>query len=445
MSRTVFRNGTVVSMDDSIGTRSNTDVLVIDGRIAQVGPQLEAGDAFEVDATHRIISPGFIDSHRHLWESCVRGLLPNGTLGDYFGAVMIGLGSVIDAEDVYAGTLLGATELLDSGVTTVVDWANCIRTPDHADAGINALNEVGIRAQYSYGGPGGVDFVLNSAVPHPIDAQRVAHQYFNHGGGLLTYGLALRGPVSNPPEVVQHDWTLARECGARITVHVGMRIPGVTINEIDALSNLDLLGSDTTYVHCNECTAENFEMIRDTGGTVSVSAYCENVMGHGHPPFGRAVESGLRPSISCDVVVTAPGDMFSHMRATYAFERSRSLSDDVTQYFVPTVTAHDILRAATIDGANALGLADRTGSITPGKDADLVLIRTDMLNTMPVIDPVGTIVNHANVSNVDSVYVRGKAVKLNGSMLHTDMNRLLRLNETARDRLMGALAPSGHQ
>ena len=441
MNSVVVRGGCVVTLDRVIGTLPKGDVLIADGRIEAVGERLEVGDEVEViDATDRIVLPGLVDTHRHTWQTTLRGMLPDCTLGEYFGAVMIGAGPVATVDDVYAGTLLGAYELLNAGVTSVVDWANVTNTPEHADAGLAALNEAGIRAMYGYGWPGGMDYLFNSALPHPEDARRFAAEHFSSKDQLLTFGLALRGPSSCAGDIVRHDWELARDLDARITVHVGMRIPGVDIHEVEVLDGLGLLGADTTYVHCNGCTDGEISRIAETGGTVSISAYCESVMGHGRPPTRRLWERGLRPSLSADVVVTVPGDMFSQMRSTYAEARTSGLPHDPSEAFAPTITANDVLSFATIDGAKAMGLESIIGSLTPGKDADLILIRTDQINTMPVVDPVATVVISADTSNVDTVFVRGQAVKRDGALLNVDMGRLRRLGDASRDRLLAHLA-----
>lgn len=434
----VLRGGTVVSLDPAIGILARGDVLVSGGRFERVAARIET-DAEVIDATDRIVMPGFVDSHRHTWQSTLRGLLPNCTLGEYFGSVMIGAGPLTTPEDVYAATLLGSYEMLNGGITSAVDWANITNSPEHADAGVEALQEANIRATYSYGWPGGAEYLLHSDLPHPEDARRVAGRYFSGKDQLLTFGLALRGPLSSPPEIVVNDWELARDLDARITVHTGMRVPGVEVEEITTLDGLGLLGSDTTYVHCNNCSDNELRRISDTGGSVSVSAYSEMLMGHGRPPTGRLRAHGLSPSLSADVVVSVPGDMFSHMRCTYTYDRIQAFSSDPSVPFAPSLTAEDILRFATVNGAASMGLEDRVGTISPGKDADFVLLRTDMVNTMPGIDPIATVVVHADVSNVDAVYVRGRAVKKNGRLCDVDLSRLRQLAESSRDRLLAKM------
>ncbi len=437
----LLRGGSVVSMDPAIGNLPIGDVLVRDGLISGVAGHIDTPPGVEVvDASHRIVLPGFIDTHRHLWQTTFRGLLADATLGDYFKQIMIGLGPSVTADEVYAGTLLGAVNLLDAGITSVIDWANVINTPEHADAGIAALQRSGVRAMYLYGWPGGPEYLFNSSLGHPQDVRRVAAQYFSETDGLLTLGLGLRGPVCNPPEVLRSDWALARDLDARINVHTGNRVPGVQTSDIEILDELGLLGSDSTYVHCSNTTAAEFVRIRDTGGHVSVAAYCEMVMGHGQPPTDRLLQLGLRPSLSADIVATVPSDMFSLMRATYAHVRMSALPSEERQDFNPTVKVQDVLEFATMNGAHGLGMSEKVGSLTPGKQADIVLLRTDRPNAMPSIDPVATIVTQMDVSNVDSVYVAGRCVKAQGVLLDVDMDSLGSLADDMGERMNARLA-----
>lgn len=418
------------------------DVLVRDGRIAQIGPRLVADDARSVDARGCVVAPGFVDTHRHLWQTTLRGLLPNCTLGEYFGRVMIGSGPRVTPQDVYLATLLGSWELLNAGVTSVVDWANATNTPEHADAGVAALKEARIRATYAYGWPGGAEYLIDSRLPHPADARRMAEEI---GGATsesthprLGFALALRGPASTPADVVRADWSLARELGARITVHTGMRIGGQDRHDIAALAELGLLGADTTYVHCNSSSDDELRQVRDAGGTVSVSAYCESVMGHGRPPTARMLALGLVPSLSADVGVTVPGDMFSHMRATFTSTREHQLATAGAPPDVDPVTVEDVLAMATRAGAAAMGNAGSTGTLEVGKEADLVVVRADDVNTMLCDDPIAMLVGHADTSNVEAVLVGGELVKSEGRLLGADLDGLRAAATESRRRILRA-------
>jgi cytosine/adenosine deaminase-related metal-dependent hydrolase len=424
----VIRGGCVITMDPATGVLAEADVLVTDGRISEVATRVDtAADVEVVDASHCIVLPGFVDSHRHLWQTAIRGRLVDCSLGDYFRRILVGMASSVTAEEVHAATLLGCYQLLDAGITGVVDWANVINTPEHADAGITALLESGIRGVYAYGWPGGLEHLFHSTTPHPEDARRVADQYFRGDDDLVTLGLGLRGPVSNPPEVLVSDWRLGRDIGARLNVHTGMRVPGIPSKDITILDEAGLMGPDTTYVHCTNCSDEELKRIADTGGHVSVATHSEMVMGHGHPPTSRLVAAGITPSLSADIVASSPGDMFSQMRLTLAEARISAYSDDPDQPFEPSVTARDVLGFATTNAAEALGRAGRVGTIAAGMDADIILIRTDRVNAMPNQDPVATVVTQVDTANVDSVWVRGRQVKKAGALVDVDLARLGKL------------------
>lgn len=438
MERMLITGGFVLSQDMSIGDQANCDVLVEDGVISAIRPGLadEVTDAEQIDARGTVVIPGFVDSHRHTWETFLRGALPSCTLDHYLATVIGGIGPCSEPEDVYAGNLVGAWEALNAGVTTLVDWSHCNNTPEHADAGIEALREAGLRAVYAHGTPAGPGWWGFSDRSHPEDARRVRSTHFSSDDDLLTFAMALRGPGMTLPEVTAADWRLARDLGSRITVHVGMRVTGLHTQAVAELHEAKLLGPDTTYVHANTQTDEELQMIADSGGTVSIAPYVEMLMGHGHPPVGRARAVGLTPSLSVDVATSVPGDMFTQMRTALVQDRIQSFGDDVDVAFAPTLTHADVLHYATQGGADACGLGDRIGSLAVGKEADIVLIRADAINTMPLVDPVGTVVCSADTANVDTVLVQGKVRKRAGQLIDADLPRLRRLSEESRDRVL---------
>jgi 5-methylthioadenosine/S-adenosylhomocysteine deaminase len=426
-------------MDDELGEIAECDILVEGNRIAAVEPELSV-EAEEIDATGSIAIPGFVDTHRHTWETNARGLLPDCTLPEYVRFVKDNLGVRFRPEDVYLGNLMGALDALDAGITTMVDWSHISNSPDHADAAVQGLRDAGIRAMYAHGTPPGNDWWRGSNLPHPEDARRLRSQYFSTDDQLLTFALALRGPNSVTIETARADWMLARELGARITVHAGGRTTGKVSREIDDLHAAGLLGDDTTYVHCNTCTGAQLDLIAATGGSVSVAPYVEMLMGHGYPPTGRLLEHGIRPTLSADVVTSAPGDMFSQMRTAYVAERVRGASDDIDVPFEPEIGHRDVLSFATVDGAHACGLESRVGSLRPGKQADIVLLRTDRLNTAPVNSATAVIVVHADRSNVDLVMVAGRVVKREGVLTDWDVPALISRGEASRAYVLDAAA-----
>ncbi|MEU6372870.1 amidohydrolase family protein [Streptomyces sp. NPDC046909] len=448
--RTLLRAGHVISMDPDIGDLPQGDVLVEDGKIAAVAPEIGADDAEVLDMTGRIVIPGFVDTHRHTWEASIRGVAPDATLDDYFVDILDTFAPLYTPEDVYAANLAGALECLNAGITTVVDWSHINNTPAHPDAAIQALTETGIRAQYAYGSANTslADYWFESKIAIPgDDVRRIRDTYFASDDGLLTLALATRGPGFCVNDVVASEWGLARELGIPITVHVGMGRLAGRFGMVKQLHDLGLLGPDTTYIHCCYFSEEEWRMVADSGGTVSIAPQVETQMGHGWPPVMKAVEHGLRPSLSIDVVTTVPGDMFTQIRAAFGAERAR-VNAECWQADVPVpatmLTARRMLEIATANGAHVAGLEDRTGSLTPGKRADIVAIDATALNIAPVHDPAAAVTLSADVSNVDTVLVDGLIRKRDGK-LTADVARARRLVEESRDRLLAAKAAKGEK
>ena len=420
--RLVFRNGFVVSMDPDVGEIPNGEVLVEDGVIVDVGRDLGVSDAEEIDATGMIVMPGFVDTHRHTWQTPVRGVLPSCTLDHYF-AVMLGqVGGFYRPEDVHIGDYAGALEALNGGVTTLLDWSHISNTPDHSDAAIQGLKDAGIRAVYAHGMPTGGEWWMLSELNHPEDIRRIRETYFSSDDGLLTLAMAARQPGNVNDDVARHDWALARELGILISVHVGMRLHNLHYTPVKAMHDLGLMGPDVCYIHMTDLTDEELDWIAETGGKASIAPYVEMLMGHGPPPTGKMVARGVRPSLSVDVVSSVPGEMFTQMRTALAYDRILEFTDTPDIAFAPKLTHKDVLEFATIDGARSIGLEDRVGSLTPGKQADIVLLNVNAINTTPMVDPIGTIVVFSDTSNVDSVFVAGDAVKRNGQLVDADLD-----------------------
>ncbi len=447
--RVLLRGGHVLTMDPGLGDIYGGDVLIEDGRIAAVAPSVDAGDAEVIDATDCIVIPGFVDSHRHTWETVIRGIAPDVSLAGYFEVVLDQLAPAYRPEDVYAGNYLGSLEAIDAGVTTVLDWSHINNTPEHSDEAIRGLHDAKLRAVYCYGNPNTslADWWYTSSLKSPDDIRRVRDQYFSSDEGLLTLAMGTRGPGFCTEEVVRHDWELAREVGAPISVHVGMGPFAGRFAMVSQLDDLGLLGPDTTYIHCNYLSDEEFKLIADTGGKVSIAPTVEMIMGHGTPPTAKALRHGLRPSLSIDVVTTVPGDMFTQMR--FLFAQDRLLSHEAafaagSEEEPQLLSSREVLEFATIEGARVCGLDDRTGSLTPGKQADVVLLRCDHSNTYPIIDPVSTVVLQADTRNVDTVLVAGEALKRDGRLVGGDLRRARDLAAASLEYLLGHTTVQPH-
>jgi 5-methylthioadenosine/S-adenosylhomocysteine deaminase len=442
-NRLLLRGGYVLTVDPELGDLPKGDVLIDGDTIAAVAPQVDA-DAEVVDVSGDIVIPGFVDTHRHTWEAAIRGCAPNATLDDYFVDVLDSFAPLYRPEDVYASNLAGALECVNAGITTLVDWSHINNTPEHPDAAIRGLDEAGIRAQYAYGS---ANLSLNDywnqskiAIPGD-DVRRVRDTYFSSDDRLLTMALATRGPGFCVDDVVRSEWTLARDLGIPITVHVGMGRLAGRFGMIKQLHDLGLLGPDTTYIHCCYFSDEEWRLVADSGGTISIAPQVEAQMGHGWPPVNKAREHGLRPSLSIDVVTTVPGDMFTQMRCAFGCERARVNAiawEADTPVPENMLTARDMLEMATINGARVAGLERRTGSLTPGKKADVVVVDAHSLNMAPVIDPVAAVTLCADVSNVDTVIIDGKVRKRDGKLL-ADADKARQLVEASRDYLIQQL------
>lgn len=444
--RKLLRGGTVISMDPEIGDLAPGDVLIEDDKIAAIAPQIAAGDADVIDVTGDIVIPGFIDSHRHTWEAAIRNCAPNATLDDYFVEVLDSFAPLYRPDDVYASNLWGSLECINAGITTLVDWSHINNTPDHPDAAIRGLTETGIRAQYAYGSANTslADYWFESEIAVPADdVTRIRDTYFSSDDGLISMALATRGPGFCKPEVVQAEWELARELDIPITIHVGMGRLAGRFGMVKQLSAMDLLYPGTTYIHSCYLSDEEWQMVVDSGSHISVAALVEMQMGHGTPPTIPCRTHGIKPSLSIDVVTTVPGDMFTQMRAAFGNERLLVLNDAWVENVEAPETllpAREVLEMATINGAAVANLAGKTGSLTPGKKADVVVIDGKAPNVAPVIDPVGAVVISADVSNVATVIIDGEIRKRDGKLVGIDVARAHNLIEESRYFLVDELA-----
>jgi cytosine/adenosine deaminase-related metal-dependent hydrolase len=447
--RTLIRNSVVITIDKKLGDFEQADILIEDDVIAAVGPNLPVEDAQLIDGSTMIALPGLIDTHRHTWQSVIRGIASDWTLGQYFERIRGGLSLAYRPEDVYAANLLGALEALDSGITTMLDWSHIMNTPDHADEAVRGLKEAGIRAIFAHGTPSDPPGVWyqQSTLRHPDDIKRIRTRYFSANDGQVTLMMAIRGPDFSTLETTIDDLRLARELDLRVTLHIGGGLLGKQAKSVERMHEAGVLGPDMTFVHCNGCTNQALRLIADSGGTASVSARVEMQMGHGFPATGRLMAAGVRPSLSVDVVTGVGGNLFDEMRVVLQTERAlqnQAALDQNEPIKQLKLGASDVLEFATIEGARACGLEERVGSITPGKQADLILLRRDTLNLTPLNHLRGSVVMAAGPGNVDTVFVAGKLVKQHGKLLNWDLDRVYRLAVETRNHLFAATGvPTG--
>ncbi len=430
----LIKGGCVLSLDRAVGDFEKADVLIEGKKISAVRPNISASNAQVIDATNRIVMPGFVDTHRHMWQGFLRNVLPDGSLEDYRNVVQRTFGAKMVPDDVYAADLISALGAIDSGVTCILDWSHIQNSPAHSDACIKGLQESGVRAVFAYGaGQNESGRVMEIATAkYPGDIGRLRKQYFSSDDQLVTLYLAALGGT---PEATLSQFKAAREVGARITIHVGVGEFGrnALLEKLDAEKGLK---DDTTYIHCCTLNDTEWKLIRDTGGTVSIASYVETLMGHGNPPVQKAIDTGIRPSLSVDVETSVPNDFFTQMRTVFSLQKNevwaRRLAGDKNP--PKFLTVREVLEFATIEGARANGLDKKIGSLTPGKEADVIMLRTDALNVMPMNNAVGAVVTSMTAHNVDTVLIAAKIMKRNGVLVGVDMNRVARLGREAQAR-----------
>ncbi|MFJ4713506.1 amidohydrolase family protein [Streptomyces sp. NPDC088785] len=415
--KTLLSGGTVVSMDPAVGDHDRADVLIENGVIAEVAVHIHAPDAELIDARDRIVMPGFVDNHRHTWQTAFRGIGADWTFAQWATAMHGTVKAHYTPEDVYAATLLGRLEALHCGITTMLDWYHVAQDHAHEDAAIAALREAPARSVFCLG--------AGWATSRPVDddIRRVRAEL--DGPGPVTMAFGLRGADDTGMDTLAREVRLADELGLRTSLHTGS---DGTRRPVADLREHGLLRDTTTFVHGNGVSDEELRMLADAGSSLSVSPDVELKMGFGAPMTGRALAAGLRPTLSIDVVPSVGGDMFAAMRAAFAAQRGLDGS----------LRARDLVGFTTIDAAASCGLDARTGSITPGKEADIVLLRSDDVTIFPVTDPVGSLVSAGHPGLVDTVLVAGRVVKRDGALVGVDLPALRARLLASRDRIAAA-------
>jgi 5-methylthioadenosine/S-adenosylhomocysteine deaminase len=439
MHRILIRGATLVTLDERLGDLDTGDLLVEDARIAAVGPRLEAEADEIVEGAGRIVIPGLVNAHMHTWQTGLRGLAANWTLPEYFRWVHAGLATRFRPDDIHIATLVGALNQINAGATTLVDWCHNNPTPEHTDAAVDALLESGIRAAFFHGSPkpdpkpGQPHF---SEVPHPArEVERLLAGPFASPDGLVTLGLAILGPHYSTLEVAEHDLRLARECGLVASMHQGGG-PAKTPNGWAKLVAAGLVGPGVNIVHGNDLADDELKRFVELGVSFSVTPENELTQGHGFPITGRLLALGAAPSLGVDLESVLAGDMLTVARI--ALGTQRALDNDASRRAtgaIPprsTITTREALRWATIEGARMLRLESRIGSLTPGKQADIVVLRAD-LNLQPVHDPVSSVVMQAGLANIEHVLIAGRFLKRDGRLLALDLDRKVeRLGSSGR-------------
>jgi cytosine/adenosine deaminase-related metal-dependent hydrolase len=415
----VIRNAFVMTMEPGVGDIVGGDVHVKDGVIVAIAPFLEAPGAITIKGEGMIVLPGLIETHWHMWNTLLRSMSGDKAELGYFRTTAA-LGQKFNPADMYQGTRLAAAEAIHSGITHVHDWCHNIRSPEFAEANLRALRESGLRGRFSYG----------AMQRHPndrsLDLDDIERLHTNWGtyanGGLLELGMAWRGQGGNnpatavPPEIYTREIDLARRLGLPISVHAsGSR---AAAGQVDRLAKAGLLGKDMQIIHGIVLTPEEIQAIKAAGASISLSPTSELRIGFGVPQTANLLAAGIPVGLSVDTVeLTGNADMFGIMKFIQNVENARSESEF-------KLSARRVLELATIEGARSMGIADKVGSLKPGKRADLIMVSTRDVNLAVFGDPAHMLVTAAQPANVDTVVVDGRILKRSGKLIHLNVAQI---------------------
>ena len=427
-NRILLKGGTIVSMDDKVGDLARGDLLIEGKKIAAIAPTLDAGGAQVIDAQNTIIVPGFVDCHRHSWEAQLRRINPNSpTLADYSNATHLSFAKAYRPQDHYIANFLTAVGCIDAGITCVIDNSHNSRSAEHSDAAVEALIDGGVRAVHASGPPYAGDW----AHQWPQDLERLQTKFFSSTDQLVTLRM-FSGPNRD-------NWAVARKLGLRITTEFqGPQMAAL----LDPLVQDKLVDPDNTFNHCGALPERTWQIFVDTGANINVCprSDAQYALGEGVCALQHAWNHGIKPGLSVDNETSYGGDMFMEMRVAFYVQRAmaqnRRFSGD--QNPPKPLMVRDVLHCATMGGAHCAGLDDKIGSLTPGKEADLLVIRTDDINLYPSNNAIGTVVQAAERSNVDTVIIGGRIRKYAGKVIGLDMARLKAMIGESRDYLFKA-------
>jgi 5-methylthioadenosine/S-adenosylhomocysteine deaminase len=428
--RVLLKGGCVLTFDQKLGDFDTADVLIEGKKIVAVGRNLSVTNAAVIDAAGAIVLPGLIDTHHHLYQALLRNVQANGLLADYFRDITNGPKSATQfyrPQDAYIGGLSGALRSLDSGVTTIADTSQVNNSPAHSDELIRGFKESNARICFAYAAGTGPDRKW------PDDLGRLLKQYFSSADQLLTPGLATR--------VDRERFAAGRKYGVRIWTHVVGGLPGVQPSELLKFADEGLMRSDNVYIHLTGGSAEVMQRVASTGGAISAAVPIEMTMRHGMPVLQLALDNGVTPSLSSDVETSMTADMFTIMRSAFLLQRmminERALQGE--KELPKLLTAREVIAMATVQGAKDCALHGKIGSLTPGKEADIVMLRADTINTFPLNNAYGAIITGMDTSNVDTVMVAGRIVKRRGRLVDVDLKRVRSEATASREYIVGKM------
>ncbi len=443
--KTMIKNGYVVSVDPKIGEVKNCDILIEDGIIKEVGCNLVCPDASVIDAKDHIVMPGFVDNHRHNWQSQLRTVASEWTLFDYMANMRSVYSSMYTPEDAYIGNYLGAVESLNAGITTMVDHCHLINSPEHSDKLVDGLVDSGIRGVFCYG------FFVNPKY-HPYrkeseagwryeDAARIKTERFKDENALVSFGVNPSEVAITPFDIVKKELELSRAMGAKIiSCHAATGFYDFGGQIVAKLYKAGLLGNDMIFVHGASFTDEELDMIKVCDAAVIATPETELQMGMGKPVAFRCLDRGVKTSVGLDIISNCSAEMFTQMRLLLQCQRADENEEFAGKYGKAPGrvrrSTRDVLYLATQGGADSINIGDVIGSITPGKRADIIMIKTDELNMAPVVNnPIGSIIYYANASNIDTVMVNGELKKFKGKLVNVDVPNLIEKVVDSRKRL----------
>lgn len=448
--RTLIKCGWLISVDPQIGELKNSEILIEDDRIADVGTNLGAGADETVDAGAMIVMPGLVNAHIHTWQAALRTVGAEWITPDYFRDMHGNMATFYTPDDTYLGNLFGSLCQINCGVTTIYDWCHALRDLEMAERAVDGLQDAGIRALFGHGTakpPARRGETPYTHTPHP--RERVEHLRKNRlssDDGLVTLGMAILGPEYGTFEVAQADFRLARELDLYSTEHLwhgrNRAVEGEPEEPFRLLADQGLLNEKHNIVHGNYISDALLDFLLDKGVTVTSTVLVE-LHGHGAEPLAARVrDRGVMPSVGIDTGMLVSDDLISEMRAALIFLRQRAHANAYRSGDYPLgampVKSREAIEWATIGNARVMGLGDRIGSISPGKKADLIMLDAEALNLFPVHDPVHAVADYALGSNVSDVMIDGAFRKRAGKLLYPDsgMAKLKQQLRASAERIM---------
>jgi cytosine/adenosine deaminase-related metal-dependent hydrolase len=428
--RVLLKGGTILSVDSAVGDFATGDILITAKTISAVGRDLGAaaqdGNAIVVDVTGSILIPGMVDCHRHSWEGQLRGIISDSaTIGEYMAATHQGFAPFYRPEDMYVGNLITALGCIDAGITCFIDNSHNSRSAAHSDAAISALFDSGARAVHASGAPTFGEWERQ----WPQDLQRLQRQHFSSDDQLVTLRIFSRG-------LVKADWETARRLDLWVSMDGAGRPDAAELLQDFKASGL--LDDRHAINHGSGLSETAWALIRDAGIAVNVCPRSDSQWALGPAAMGLqdALDHGVRPGLSVDNEVGYGTDLFTEMHIAFHLQRWTAHEAAMRKEKTPTLlTVRDLVEFATIRGAGNAGLAKKIGSLTPGKEADIVVIRTGDINTMPLTNAASTVASYAHAGNVDSVFIAGAPRKWRGRLVGHDMKKIHQMVQDSRDRL----------